>query len=115
MRIEVTEQFVIISNADGVKPGIYFYDHALNEIEFFPRFSLKEAPYNLEVHQDPDFGLLQVFIAGTNTLTIIEMVKNKAGENRFNLVNEAFIAAEEQPFASDQTYVAKSADYLVIK
>ena len=115
LKVEVTEDFVIVSNADGMSPGIYFYDHDLEEVEYFPRFALPEAPYNLEVHRDPDFGLLQVFVAGTNTLTIIEMVKNRDGNYHFNLVNEAFIAAESQPFKSDQTYVAKSADFLVIK
>ena len=58
LKVEVTEDFVIVSNADGMSPGIYFYDHNLEEVEYFPRFALPEAPYNLEVHRDPDFGLL---------------------------------------------------------
>ena len=114
-RIEVTQDFVIVSNSDGAQPGIYFFDHQLEQLEYFPRFALAEAPYNIEVHEDPEFGMIQVFVAGTNTLTIIEMVKNKDGNYRFNLVNEAFIGAEEQPFKSDQTYVAKSSDFLVLK
>lgn len=29
MRIEITDELVIVSNADGYSPGIYFYDYNL--------------------------------------------------------------------------------------
>jgi len=59
--------------------------------------------------------MLQVYIAGTDSVSIIEVAKDRDGKNFFKLTNEVFVGQEKQPFTSDQTYVAKSADMLVIK
>ena len=72
MRLEVTDDYVIVSNADGFMPGIYFFDHDWNAIDNFPRTPQAEAPYNLEVVYVPEFKTLQVYIAGTDIISIIE-------------------------------------------
>ena len=59
--------------------------------------------------------MLQVFIAGTNTVSIIEHMKNEDGEHQFEVYQSVFIPPENQPFSSAQTYVAKSGGYLVMK
>ena len=115
MRLHVTEDFIIVSNPDGLVPSISFFDHDWTLIKNFTRYRQEEAPYNLEVYAVPEFELVQVFVAGNNTVTIIEAAKNEKGEIFFNMLSDVYEAPAEQPFSSDQTYVAKSGDYLVIK
>lgn len=93
MRILVTDHFLVVSNSEGEAPGISFFDHDWALIHYFPRFALPEAPYNLAVHEDPDLEMVQVFVAGPDTITIIEQVKNDEGVSFFNLSNEVFVSA----------------------
>ena len=72
MRLEVTDDYIIVSNADGFAPGIYFFDHDWTQIEYFPRAPQKEAPYNLEVIYLSEYKTLQVYVAGTDVISIIE-------------------------------------------
>ena len=58
MRIQATEKFVIISDSNGAEPGVHFFDHDLEPVEFFPMPSLEEAPYNFEVHIVADLKML---------------------------------------------------------
>ena len=74
-----------------------------------------EAHYNLAVHETVEFETLQVFVAGTNTISIIEHVLTLEGESRFQITEDVFISLEPQPLETDQTSVAKSGDFLVIK
>lgn len=59
--------------------------------------------------------MLQVFVAGTNTISIVEHVFNEAGASFFSIQHQVYAAVEEQPFEQDQIYLAKSEDYLVFK
>ncbi len=52
LRIKVTDELVIVSNADGLNPGIYFFDYNLEQIEYIPRSRLAFTYYNLEVYDD---------------------------------------------------------------
>ena len=90
MRIEVTERFVIVSNSDGAAPGVSFFDHEWNLVEFFPRLLLLEAPYNIEVFEVPDLKMLQVYIAGTNDISIIELTTDLDGKAVFKLTNQVW-------------------------
>ena len=114
MRIQVTDNFLVVSNSEGEAPGISFFDHDWNLIHYFPRFPLLEAPYNLAVHEDPDLEMLQVFVAGPDTITIIEQVKNDDGQSFFNLSNEVFVSTAPL-YTSASTFLAKSGDFLVVK
>ena len=105
---------MIVTNADGQDPGIYFFDHDWNQKKYYPMSPLAEAPYNIEVSEESD-GTLQVFVAGTNSISIVEHVKSKANDSYFNMIPNVFVSSEAQPFPSDRTYAAKSADYLIIK
>ena len=55
-----------------------------------------------------------MFVAGPDTITIIEQVKNDEGQSFFNLSNEVFVSAVPQAFTSASTFVAKSGDFLVV-
>jgi len=35
MRMECTKDYVILSDADGKEPGIYYYDLELDQLEYF--------------------------------------------------------------------------------
>ena len=54
-------------------------------------------------------------MAGPDTITIIEQVKNDEGQSFFNLSNEVFVSTAPQAFTSASTFVAKSGDFLVVK
>ena len=58
MRLVVTDEFVIVSNSNGKLPTISFFDHDLKLIESFPRVSVNEAPYNLNVYTVPALEML---------------------------------------------------------
>lgn len=77
MRVQVTEEFVIVSNADGLSSGVYFLNHELERLRYFTYPSLKEAPYNLEVYEDPETTTLQVFVASPDSISIIEHIKSR--------------------------------------
>lgn len=83
----VTDEFLIVSNADGQAPGVYFYDHNLRQIRYFTYPALTEAPYNLEVSEDFENRMLQLFVAGPNSIQIIEQTKSRQNDNYFNLVD----------------------------
>lgn len=36
LKIKIEEDFLIVTNSDGERTGVYFYDHEWNEIEYFP-------------------------------------------------------------------------------
>lgn len=59
--------------------------------------------------------MIQLFVAGTNKISIIENVRNNDGEGKFKLYDNVFDSLETQLLESDQTFLAKSGDYLVIK
>ena len=94
MKIEVTDEFVIISNSDGAEPGISFFNHSMSLVQFFNRSALFEAPYNLEVYRDPILELLQVFVAGPNTISIIEEARSIDGESFFNTLEDVFVSTD---------------------
>ena len=71
--------------------------------------------YNLEVYDDQQLNMLQVFVAGRDSISIIEAVKNKDGDLRFNTVSDVFKPENGQDLSTEQTFVAKSADTLVVK
>lgn len=114
-RIAVTREFVIISDSNGQEPGISFFDHDFNLVKFFPRPKLLESPYILKVYNNEVFETIQVFVSGPDNLSIIEQVKNDDGDVFFNIVDDVFVGKTKQPYTSDQTYVAKSSDYLIMK
>lgn len=57
-RMEVTSEYVIVTNADGAEPGIYIYDHELKRLKYFSLNQTDEAPYNLELYKDENYGFL---------------------------------------------------------
>ncbi len=59
--------------------------------------------------------MLQVFVASPDSISIIEAVKNKDGDLRFNTVSDVYKPKTEQLIVTGQTFVAKSADTLVVK
>lgn len=59
--------------------------------------------------------MLQVFVASPTSISIIEHIRSKQEDSYYKLIDNVFVATEEQPYSSDQTYVAKSAEYLVFK
>lgn len=90
-RIAVTREFVIISDSNGQEPGISFFDHDFNLVKFFPRPKLLESPYILKVYHNKVFETIQVFVSGPDSLSIIEQVKNDAGDVFFNIVDDVFV------------------------
>ena len=56
-----------------------------------------------------------MYVAGKDTIEIIEKVKNDDGEAFYKITRNAFKSLVPQEFASEQTYIAKSGDFLVIK
>ncbi len=76
---------------------------------------MNETYYNLEVYDDQQLNMLQVFVAGRDSISIIEAVKNKDGDLRFNTVSDVFKPQNGQELSTEQTFVAKSADTLVVK
>ena len=115
LRLEVSDDFVIVTDADGNFPGIKFFDHDLNDVKFIELENQLEAPYNIAVYYTPEYETTQVLIAGTNKISIIEHVPSKRGDDEFNVQKDIFISLESQPFENDQTFMAKSGDYLVVK
>jgi len=94
MRIEITDELIIVSNADGYSPGIYFYDYNLQQIEYIPRSAQADSPYNLEVYAEKQLNMLQIFVAGKDTISIVEVVKNRNGDLRFNTISDVFTTIE---------------------
>ena len=47
----------------------------------FVKFEQKDSAYNLDIAYVPHLKMLQVFIAGTNTVSIIEHMKNDDGDH----------------------------------
>ena len=83
VRIKVTDQFVIVADSQSVSPGVAFYDYQWVPIKFFYLDS-SLAPYNIEFHPVPTFPeMLQVFIAGSEKVYIIEQVKDEDGDHVF--------------------------------
>ena len=113
--MQITNEFVIVSSSDGENPGVSFFDHEWNLVKFFVFSEQDDAPYNLEVYHVPELSTLQVFVAGIDTISIIEQIKDEDGENFFKLTREVFSASKEQAFNVAQTYMAKSGDFLIIK
>ena len=95
MRIEITNELIIVSNADGYSPGIYFYDYNFQQIEYIPRSSQADSPYNLEAIDDKQLNMLQVFVAGKDTISIVEVVKNNDGDLRFNTISDVYTNVEK--------------------
>ena len=67
----------------------------MEQVEHFSMDKIDEAPYNLEVNVVSDLKMLQVFVAGSNTVSIIEQVKDQDGEIFFLAANEVWAGAEE--------------------
>ena len=88
MRIEVTEEFVIVTDSNGKRPAVTFYDHNWKRVKEFRLPRQAESPYNLDVYQIRDLKMLQVYIAGTNNISIIEHVKDLGGTNFFKITED---------------------------
>lgn len=58
MRVEVTEEFIIVSDSNGKRPAVTFYDHDWKRVKEFRLPRLSEAPYNLDVYQIPELKML---------------------------------------------------------
>lgn len=104
-----------MTTADAEDPAILFFDHEWGLLEEFSLVRQDESPYNIEVYEVPEMGTMQVFVAGKDTISVIEMVKHENGETMFQITLSAFESYEEQEYDTDQTYIAKSSDFLIIK
>ena len=49
---------MIVTNADGKDPGIYFFNYELEQIRYFELPEQEEAPYNMELFIDSQLGFL---------------------------------------------------------
>ena len=93
-KIAITDDFIIGTSADGENPGIYFFDYEWNLIEQFDLARQEESPYNLEVYRVPELESTQIYVAGKETISIIELVKNEDGEIFFKMTKNVFKASE---------------------
>ncbi len=62
---------------------------------------MNETFYNLEVYDDQQLNMLQVFVAGRDSISIIEAVKNKDGDLRFNTVSDVFKPQNGQDLSTE--------------
>ena len=93
-RLEVTSDFVIVSDSNGLEPGISFFDYNFNLIKYFPLPQLFESPYILKLSRNEALETIQVYVSGPDNLYIIEEVKNDAGDAFFNIIEDVFISRE---------------------
>lgn len=100
-KIAITDEFIIGTSADSEDPGIFFYDYEWNLVTQFALARQDESPYNLEVYHVPELETIQVYVAGKETISIIELVKNEDGENFFKMTKNAFKSLDEQEYSSD--------------
>lgn len=54
-----------------------------------------DAPYNLDVYVVEELRMLQVYVAGTNNISVVEHVKNLDGSNFFQMTADILAEAEE--------------------
>ena len=95
MKLELTDDFIILSNSDGVSPSVSFFDHKWELIKEFPRKFMQDTSYELEVFEFPEIEMMQVFVAGPETISIIEHARDRDGGNHFNEELDVFAAKEK--------------------